>query len=83
MSESKSLIKIILPELGDGITKATVAFWHYKVGDRVHKDDDIVELVTDKATFNVSSEGSGILKEILIQEGCEAKIGENLGIIEA
>jgi pyruvate/2-oxoglutarate dehydrogenase complex dihydrolipoamide acyltransferase (E2) component len=73
---------VILPELGEGITKATVACWHNKPGDRVQEGDDLVELVTDKATFNVSAEKNGILKTILVPEGKEAAIGATLAVIE-
>ncbi len=74
--------QVILPELGEGIEKAVIACWHYKVGDAVNVDDDIVELVTDKASFNVSAGGKGILKKILVAEGSEARIGEVLAVIE-
>ena len=74
--------KVIFPELGEGIEKATVACWHTAIGHQVKKDDDLVELVTDKATFNVPSEVSGIVKEICVAEGKEAKLGEVLAIIE-
>ena len=74
--------QVILPELGDGIEKAVIACWHYKVGQAVKADDDIVELVTDKASFNVSAGGNGILQKILVAEGAEAKIGEVLAVIE-
>jgi pyruvate/2-oxoglutarate dehydrogenase complex dihydrolipoamide acyltransferase (E2) component len=73
---------VILPELGEGITKATVACWHTKPGDCVSEGDDLVEVVTDKATFNVSAEKNGILKEILVPEGKEAAIGATLAVIE-
>ena len=76
------MTKIFLPELGEGISKATVACWHFKKGDQVKKGDDVVELVTDKATFNVPAEKAGILKDILVQEGQESTIGSVLGIIE-
>ena len=75
------MYNVILPELGEGIEKATVACWHIKEGDQVHPDDDIVELVTDKATFNVSAGNSGIVKRILVKEGQDAKIGESLAVI--
>jgi 2-oxoglutarate dehydrogenase E2 component (dihydrolipoamide succinyltransferase) len=75
--------KIILPELGEGITKATIAGWHKNPGEAVKRDEDIVEVVTDKAIFNVSAECDGILKEIFYQQGQEAKIGEVLAVIEA
>jgi len=73
---------VILPELGEGIEKATVAFWHFRVGDQVSEGDDIVELVTDKATFNVSATASGRVKQILIEEGKPAQIGQVLAVIE-
>ena len=73
---------VIVPELGEGITKATVACWHGKQGQPVEKGDDLVELVTDKAVFNVSADQSGIIKEILIPEGQEAAIGAALAYIE-
>ena len=73
---------VTLPELGEGIEKATVACWHYKVGDRVQQDDDVVEVVTDKATFNVAAGASGILRAILVRDGQEVRIGEALGAIE-
>ena len=73
---------VILPELGEGIEKATVACWHASIGDQVSKDDDIVELVTDKATFHVPSGALGTIKEIRFHEGQEAKIGAVLAVIE-
>ncbi len=76
------MTKVLVPELGDGITKVTVAFWHVRVGDQVLIDDDIVELVTDKATFNVPAHCPGVIKEILIKEGQETRIGEVLAVID-
>jgi pyruvate dehydrogenase E2 component (dihydrolipoamide acetyltransferase) len=74
--------KVVLPELGEGIQKAVVVCWYCKIGDQVTKDEDIVELVTDKAAFNVPATTFGTVKEILIGEGEEAKIGEVLAVIE-
>ena len=74
--------EVRLPELGEEIEKAVVSFWYFKVGDRVKQDDDLVELATDKATFNVPAAASGTLKEIRVSEGSEAKIGEVLAVIE-
>lgn len=74
--------RVILPELGEGIEKAVVACWHVKESEHVQQGEDIVELVTDKATFHVTAETSGRLKAIFVLEGQEAKIGETLAIIE-
>ncbi len=73
---------IILPELGDGVKKATVACWHAKVGQRVNLGEDIVEVVTDKASFHVEAPASGILKDIQVPEGKDAAVLGVLGTIE-
>ena len=72
----------MLPVLGDSIEKATISYWYFKVGDKVNEKDDLVELATDKATFNLPSPSNGILSQVFFQEGDAAKIGEMLAIIE-
>lgn len=74
--------KIILPELGEGITKATVACWHFKEGDLVNAGDEVCEVTTDKATFNVEAPSKGRLKSITVQQGQDGAVGGVLGIIE-
>ena len=76
------MTKVNLPELGEGIEKATVSYWYFKVGDKVAEKQDLVELTTDKATFNLPSPCLGTLKAIIKEEGSEVKVGETLGIIE-
>jgi pyruvate/2-oxoglutarate dehydrogenase complex dihydrolipoamide acyltransferase (E2) component len=75
-------MKVVLPELGEGIVKATVSYWYYKEGDKVQEKDDLVELTTDKATFNLPSPCSGILSEIYFHEGDTVNVGEALAAIE-
>ena len=72
---------VILPELGEGITKATVALCNVKPGDEVKSDDDIVEVVTDKAAFSVPAGIDGVVEKILVNEGQEVNIGGVLAII--
>ena len=73
---------ILLPELGDGITKAVVACWHVKQGQDVNAGDEVLEVVTDKASFCVEAPIAGKLKIISVPEGAEAKVGAVLGGIE-
>ncbi len=76
------MVNIILPELGEGITKATVACWHVKPGCLVNAGDEVVEVVTDKATFNVEAPSSGKLSSITVPEGKDGMVGSVLGTIE-
>ncbi|MCX5679935.1 MAG: lipoyl domain-containing protein [Candidatus Omnitrophica bacterium] len=70
-----------LPHLGEGIEKASISYWHKSVGDSIKAGEDLVELVTDKAAFNMPSPASGTLKEILAAEGDEVKVGQVLARI--
>ena len=76
------MAQVILPELGEQVKKATVTFWYFKAGDTVKENDDLVEMTTDKAAFNVPSPYAGILKEILVNEGDVVQPGAVLAVIE-
>ena len=52
------------------------------MGDKVNEKDDLVEMTTDKAAFNVPSPCSGTLKQILVNEGDVVKVGSVLAMIE-
>lgn len=70
-----------LPTLAEGVNKASVSYWHKAVGDGIKEGEDLVELVTDKATFNMPAPTSGVLKEILVSEGEEANVGQTIAKI--
>lgn len=76
------MAKVVLPELGEGIEKATVSYWLIEEGHQVKEGDEIVEMATEKAVFNVPSTASGILKRKLASEGDEVKVGDELAEIE-
>ena len=76
------MTEVKLPPIAEGVDKANVSYWHRAAGDTVKEGEDLVELVTDKATFNLPAPVSGMVKEVLIQEGDEAKVGQVLARIE-
>lgn len=76
------MTEIILPPLGEGVVAATVACWHVKVGDKVVKEQEVCEVVTDKATFNIESPIDGVIESIQVVEGKDAKIGSVLGVVK-
>lgn len=76
------MTKVELPKLGENVEKATVSFWYFKAGDKVKEKDDLVELTTDKATFNLPCPCSGVLSNIIFKEGDTVKTGEVLALIE-
>jgi len=72
---------VTLPPLAQGVDKASVSYWHHSVGDAIKEGEDLVELVTDKATFNLPAPLSGVLKEVLASEGDEVRVGQTLAKI--
>jgi pyruvate/2-oxoglutarate dehydrogenase complex dihydrolipoamide acyltransferase (E2) component len=66
-----------LPSLGDDAgDEATVSFVYVSAGDTVKEEADLVEMVTDKATFNVPSPKSGAIVKMLVTEGDTVKVGD-------
>jgi pyruvate/2-oxoglutarate dehydrogenase complex dihydrolipoamide acyltransferase (E2) component len=72
-----------LPEIAaDERDKVSLASWLFAEGDKIQKDDELVELITDKATFSLESPCSGVLRKILASEGAELKLNQLLAEIE-
>ena len=77
------MYEVTLPDLGESAgNEAAVSVWLFEEGDRIGKGDDLVEMTTDKATFNVPSPVSGILAEMVAEEGDTVEVGEVLALIE-
>ena len=75
-------IEIQVPSLGESITEATVAKWFFKKGNKVKKDDILLELETDKVSQEIYAADSGTLLEVFFQEGDDVNIGDTLGSIQ-
>jgi len=75
-------VEIKVPQLGESITEATVATWFKKKGDAVRRDEPLVELETDKVTMEVFAPASGILSDVLFEEGADVAVGAVLGKVE-
>ncbi len=76
-------IEIVVPQLGESVTGATVAKWLKGVGDAVEQDEPLVELETDKVTLEVNAPQAGKLGEIVADQGAEVEVGAVLGRIAA
>ena len=74
-------IEVKVPNLPESVADATIATWHKKIGDRVTRDENIVDLETDKVVLEVPAPADGILQEILFKEGDTVKSGELLARI--
>jgi len=76
-------VEVVMPQMGESITEGTVSKWLKKVGERIEKDEPVLEISTDKVDAEVPSPGAGILLEILHQEGDTVEVGTVLAVIGA
>ncbi|HLH62979.1 MAG TPA: dihydrolipoamide acetyltransferase family protein [Ktedonobacteraceae bacterium] len=73
--------EITMPRLSDTMQEGTIARWLKKPGDTVSRGDILGEIETDKATMDLEAYDSGVLEQILVQEGETASIGQPIAII--
>lgn len=73
--------EIRVPTLGESVSEATIARWFKKPGEAVKADEPLVELETDKVTLEVNAPASGVLAEIVAEEGATVEPNALLGSI--
>lgn len=71
-----------LPDIGEGIAEAEIVAWHVKIGDRVEEDQQVADMMTDKATVEMESPVSGVVVELAGEVGDQVPIGSALMVIE-
>ena len=76
---SNTVVK--MPQLGESVSEGTVGRWLKKPGDRVERDEPLVEIQTDKVNAEVPSPVAGILQQILLPEGATATVKTDMAII--
>lgn len=75
--------KVELPKMGESVAEATITTWLKAVGDSIEEDEPIVEIATDKVDSEVPAPCSGILKEILFNEGDVVAVGSVFAVINS
>ncbi len=75
-------IEVKVPQLPESVEDATIASWHKQKGDRVSRDENLVDLETDKVVLEVPAPADGVMGEILRGEGDTVTAGEVLAMLE-
>lgn len=71
-----------LPDIGEGVTEGEIVTWLVKEGDTVVEDQDMVEVMTDKATVTIGAPRAGLVAELRGKEGQTVPVGDVLVVIE-
>ena len=75
-------VELKIPSVGESVTEVYIGEWRKSPGDRVEQDEDVVEVESEKATFDIPAPAAGVLGEILKQSGETAQIGDVIAYIE-
>src|SRR6266404_6620937 len=75
-------IEVRVPQLPESVADATVVSWNKKPGDAVARDENLVDLETDKVVLEVPAPAAGLLKEIRLKDGTTVTSGQVLAVIE-
>ncbi|MEM9338664.1 MAG: dihydrolipoamide acetyltransferase family protein [Bacteroidota bacterium] len=77
-----AITKMVMPKMGESVMEGTVLSWLKEVGETIEEDESLLEVATDKVDTEIPATHSGVLKEILAQEGDVVEVGKPIAIIE-
>ena len=78
---TNTAVEVVMPQMGVSVSEGTITKWSKQVGDTVEADETLLEISTDKVDTEVPSPASGIVSEILVQEGETVEVGTVLARI--
>ncbi len=74
-------IDVVMPQMGVSVSEGTITKWLKQQGEQVEADEPLLEISTDKVDTEVPSPGTGVLTEVLVQEGQTVDVGTKLAVI--
>jgi pyruvate dehydrogenase E2 component (dihydrolipoyllysine-residue acetyltransferase) len=74
-------IDVVMPQMGVSVSEGTITKWLKQEGDPIAADESLLEISTDKVDTEVPSPGSGVVQQILVQEGETVDVGTKLAVI--
>ena len=75
-------IEVRVPQLPESVADATLVAWHKQPGDSVTRDENLVDLETDKVVLEVPAPTAGVIKELMVQNGATVTSGQVLALLE-
>ena len=77
-----ALVEMVMPKMGESIMEGTILKWLKNVGDRIERDESVLEVATDKVDTDVPSTHAGVLKQLLAEQGQVVAVGSAIAIID-
>jgi pyruvate dehydrogenase E2 component (dihydrolipoyllysine-residue acetyltransferase) len=78
---TETAIDVVMPQMGVSVSEGTITKWLKSEGEAIQADEPLLEISTDKVDTEVPSPGTGIVQQILVQEGETVDVGAKLAVI--
>jgi 2-oxoglutarate dehydrogenase E2 component (dihydrolipoamide succinyltransferase) len=75
-------VEVVMPQLGESLTEGTIVKWHKKPGDKIRKDETLLEISTDKVDSEIPSPATGVLVSLLFEEQKTVPVRQVIAVIE-
>ena len=75
-------MELKVPSMGESITEVTIGAWHKQEGEAVEKDENLLDIESEKATFEVPAPVAGVVTKILKKQGDKATVGETVAVVD-
>src|SRR5260370_28723770 len=76
------LIEVKVPQLSESVSEATLLAWHKKVGEAVKRDENLIDIETDKVVLELPAPADGVLTKIVKSDGGTVKAGEVIATLD-
>src|SRR3954451_13124248 len=78
---TETSIDVVMPQMGVSVSEGTIVKWVKQEGERIEADETLLEISTDKVDTEIPSPGSGVVQQILVQEGETVAVGTRIAVI--
>src|SRR5215208_7058131 len=75
-------IEVKVPQLPESVAEATLVTWHKKAGDAVARDENLIDVETDKVVLELPAPGDGVLIEVTREDGATVTSNDVIGVID-
>jgi pyruvate dehydrogenase E2 component (dihydrolipoamide acetyltransferase) len=80
---TSAAVDVVMPQMGVSVSEGTITKWLKSEGEEIQADEPLLEISTDKVDTEVPSPGTGVVQQILVQEGETVEVGTRLAVIGA
>ena len=78
---TNTIVDVVMPQMGVSVSEGTVTKWLKREGEAIAPDEPLLEISTDKVDTEIPSPGSGVVQQILVQEGETVAVGTRIAVI--